>query len=206
MMRAFIIARVLITTLAIGAAASAAFAQQGRPAGQYDDVMGLENQPGRGNVLSEEKREQIRKKIETVRIWRLTEQLKLDTTTSAKLASLISSIDEQRTSINQAQMMSMRELRITLKSPKPDEAKIKSLLDKLENNQHAMQELREREWRGLQDILTVEQQARYFLFQQAFRHEIQRMIANARNRGRGPMAGQQGRGNVPGGQAGPPEN
>jgi Spy/CpxP family protein refolding chaperone len=195
-MRVSIIYLVLTTAIAIGAAAPAVFAQQGPPAGQHEDMPALENQPGRGNILSEEKREEIRKKIEVVRIWRLTEQLKLDTTTSAKLASLMSSIDEQRKGIIQAQMMSMRELRSTLKSQKLDEAKIKSLLDNLESNQLSMQKLRERQWKGLRDILTIEQQARFLLFQQAFRHEIQSMIANARShgRGRGPMGGQR-RGN-----------
>jgi Spy/CpxP family protein refolding chaperone len=203
-MRGSIISVVLLTAIAVGAAVPAVFAQQGPPAGQYDEIPALKNRPGRGNILSDEKREEIRKKIETVRIWRLTEELKLDTTTSAKLASLMSSIDEQRKGLIQTQMMSMRELRSTLKSQKPDEAKIKSLLVNLEGNQRALQELRERQWKGLQDILTIEQQARFLLFQQAFRHEIQSMIANARGRGRGrgPMGGQ-GRGNGPGGPIGP---
>ena len=86
----------------------------------------------------------------------------------------------------------MRELRVLLKAPKIDEISIKIDLDKLLKNQHAMQELRDKEYSGLKDILTIEQQARFVLFQQEFRHEIQRMIANARsgNRSRGPMAGQ----------------
>lgn len=205
MMRAFVISLALITT-AFGAVTPALFAQQGPPAGQYDDMMGPENQPGRGNTLSEEKREEIRKKIETVRIWRLTEKLKLDTTTSAKLASLLSSFDQQRQVIVREQMATMRELRVSLKSQKPDEARIKTALDKLQKDQHSMQELRDREYGGLKDILTIEQQARFLLFQQEFRHEMQSMISNARssNRGRGPMAGQR-RGNSPGGRV-PPEN
>jgi hypothetical protein len=205
-MNKFIISMVLTTALAIGAAVPVVFAQQGPLGGQYDDMPALEGRHGRGNVLSDEKREEIRKKIETVRIWRLTEELKLDTTTSAKLASLMSSIDEHRKGISQSQMMNMRELRSTLKSQKPQEEKIKSLLGNLERNQRALQELRERQWKGLQGILTIEQQARFLLFQQAFRHEIQSMIANARSRrmGRGPMGGQGG-GNGPGDPIMPPD-
>lgn len=168
------------------------FAQQGPRASQHDDMMGLENQPGRGNTLSEEQREEIRKKIETIRIWRLTEKLKLDTTTSAKLASLLSSFDQQRQRIVHEQMATMREMRVFLKSPKIDETRVKDDLDKLQKNQHSMQELRDKEFSELNDILTIEQQAQFLLFQQEFRHEIQRMILNARdrNRDRGPMAGQ----------------
>lgn len=205
MMRAFVIFLALITT-AVGAVTPALFAQQGPPAGQYDDMMGPENQPGRGNALSEEKREEIRKKIETVRIWRLTEKLKLDTTTSAKLASLLSSFDQQRQGIVREQVATMRELRVSLQSQKPDEARIKTALDTLQKNQHSMQELRDREYGRLKDILTIEQQARFLLFQQEFRREMQNMISNARNgnRGRGPMVGR-GKGNSPGGQV-PPEH
>ena len=134
MMRAFVISLALITT-AFSAVTPVLFAQQGPPAGQYDDTMGPENQSGRGNALSEKKREEIRKKIETVRIWRLTEKLKLDTTTSAKMASLLSSFDQQRQGIVREQMATMRELRVSLKSQKPDEARIKTALDKLQKNQ-----------------------------------------------------------------------
>jgi len=190
-MRALIISLALLTA-AFSTVTPTLFAQQGPPAGQHDDIMGLEKEPGRGNILSEEQREEIRKKIETIRIWRLTEKLKLDATTSARLASLLSSFSQQRQGIIQEQMTTMREMRVLLKAPKIDETRIKVALEKLQKNQHTMQELREKEYSGLRDILTVEQQAQFLLFQQEFRHEIQRMISNARNsgHGRGPMANQ----------------
>ncbi|HYA88361.1 MAG TPA: periplasmic heavy metal sensor [Nitrospirota bacterium] len=191
MMRAFLISLALITTI-FSAMTPALFAQQSPPAGQHDDITGLEIQPGRGNPLSEEQREEIRKKIETIRIWRLTEKLNLDTTTSAKLASLLNSCDQQRQGIVKEQMATMREMRVLLRAPKIDETRIKTAIDKLQKYQRSLQELREKEYSGLKDILTIEQQARFLLFQQEFRHEIQRMISNARNnsRGKGPGAGQ----------------
>lgn len=197
MIRTFLISILLSAAVTIGVAPLIAYAQQGPPGGQHDDMMGLDHQP-RGNALSEQKREEIRNKIETVRIWRLTEQLKLDTPTSAKLASILRSFDEQRKDIMQEQAAGMRELRLHLKSQKPDEAKIKSSLDRIVKNQNLMQGLREQEWKGLQGILTFEQQARFLLFQQEFRREMQNMIVNARtgNRGRSPMGGR-GRGNGP---------
>ena len=206
MMRSLVISLALITT-AFGAAATDLFAQQGPPAGQYDEMMRPGNQPGQGNALSEEKREEIRKKIEAVRIWRLTERLKLDTTTSAKLASVLSSFDQQRKGMVQEQIATMRELRVSLNSQKPDEARLKTALEKLQKNQHSLQELRDREYSGLKDILTIEQQARFLLFQQEFRREMQSMISNARSsggRGRGPMGGQR-RDNNQADQV-PPEN
>lgn len=177
----------------IGTAAPSAFAQKAPPGGQHDDLIGHDNQPGRGG-LSEEKREEIRKKIEAVRIWRLTEELKLDQNTAAKLSAYLSSFDRQRRDILRERMATMREMRSTLKASKPDQPKLKTALDKLEKNQRAMQEVRDKEIAGLKNILTIEQQARFLIFQQDFRREMQRMITGAGGNGPG-----RGRGQMPGG-------
>ncbi len=183
--------------------AAPAFAQQAVPSGQNDDAMGFDNQPGRGGGLSEKKREEVRKKIEAVRIWRLTEELKLDENTAAKLSAFLSSFDQQRRDIVREQMATMRELRHALKASKPDEAKLKAALDKLEKNRHAMGDIRDKEIAGLKNILTTEQQARFLIFQQEFRHEMQRMIAGARENapGRRPP----GNGRTPGRSSGNPD-
>ena len=186
----------LLTAAAIIYAAPSAFAQQAVPSGRNDDAMGFDNQPGRGGP-SEKKREEVRKKIEAVRIWRLTEELKLDENTAAKLSAFLSSFDQQRRDIVREQMATMRELRRALKASKPDEAKLKAALDKLEKNRHAMEDIRDKERAGLKNILTTEQQARFLIFQQEFRREMQRMIAGARGNGpgggRGQMSGGPGR-------------
>ena len=171
-------------------AATVSFAQQAPPGSLSDEGTGYGIPGRRGGALSEEKREAIRKKIEAVRIWRLTEVLNLDTATSAKLAAYLSSMDQQRMEVLRDQLMTMRELRRTLKTPKPDEQSLKIALDRLAKGRHAMQVLRDKELSGLKDILTTEQQARYVIFQQEFQREIRDMIANARGRGsagRGPM-------------------
>jgi Spy/CpxP family protein refolding chaperone len=142
-------------------------------------------EPGQGGPPSEERREEVRKKIEAIRIWRLTEELKLDTNTSAKLSSLLSSLDQKRRDTMREQMEAMRDLRSLLKTAKPDEAKIKPLLEKLEKNHHEMQALRNKEFKGLKEILTVEQQARFLVFQQEFQREMRDMISGARGKGPG---------------------
>ncbi len=189
----------LLTAAAIIGSAVPASAQQA-PSGRYDDMPGFDNQPGHGGRLSEEKREEIRKKIEAVRIWKLTEALKLDENTAAKLSAFLSSVDQQRRDIMREQMETMRELRQTLRSGKPEEPKLKAAIDKLEKNHHAMAEIRNREISGLKNILTTEQQARFLIFQQEFRRDIQRMISGARGNGpgRGGMRAGQGHGPGPG--------
>jgi len=182
-------------------ATPSAFAQQGPPGGRDDDMMGYDNPQGRGNAMSEQKREALRKKIEAVKIWRLTEALKLDAATSAKLAPLLNSYDQQRKDLMREHMEAMKALRRALKTTKPDETKLKVALEKLMQNRRAMDELRDKEISGLKDILTIEQQARYVIFQQEFRREMLGRIAGARGNG-GPGRGRMGQG--PGGS--PTEN
>jgi Spy/CpxP family protein refolding chaperone len=169
-------------------------ARQGPPAERPDEMAEFDNPQAPGGEPSEERREEVRKKIEAVRIWRLTEALKLDAPTSSKLSALLSSFDQQRRDIMREQMTTMRQLRHILDSPKPDESKIKTVLDRLEKNQRAMQALRDKEFGGVKEILTIEQQARFLLFQQEFRREMQGMIANARRGGPGPRGGLRGEG------------
>ncbi len=170
----------MLTTVTI-----TAFGQQKpatiQPAGQDDDEKGAGNpgQPGRNGPLSEKNREEIRNKIEAVRIWRLTDALKLDAGTSARVSSLLSSLDQQRRDLQREQIKTMRILRVVIKTPKPDESRLKTALETLEKNHHAMQQLGNNETNGLKNILTIEQQARYVVFQQEFMHEMRGMIRGA---------------------------
>lgn len=161
-----------------------AFAQrqmQGAPGdGRFQQRGEFSPADGPGSPASEERREEIRKKIETIRIWRMTEELKLDSGTSAKLASLLSPIEQKRRELFREQVGTMGTLRRTLAAQKPDEEKIKHLLDKLENSHNSIQALRNEEVEGLKQILTVEQQARFLIFQHEFEREMREMIAEAR--------------------------
>ena len=197
------IAPLLILTIALTLTGMPAFAQRqmsGPVAGEPPREAGaFSPEQEQGGPPSEERREEVRKKIEAVRIWRLTEELKLDANSSAKLSSLLSSLDLKRRDTMREQMEAMRDLRSLLKTAKPDETKIKPLLEKLERNHNEMQSLRSREFKGLKEILTVEQQARYLLFQQEFQREMRGMIAGARGKGQG----RDGMGGGPGRRGGP---
>lgn len=167
-----------------------AFGQQGpasiQTGSQNNDNRAIDTlgRPGRGEPLSDERRAEIRNKIETVRIWRLTEALKLDANTSAKLSSLLSSVDQRRREIQRDQTRTLILLQQSLLSPKIEESHIKIDLDKLEQNYRAMQDLKYKEMSGLKKILTIEQQGRYVIFQQEFMREMRGMIRGARGTGR----------------------
>jgi Spy/CpxP family protein refolding chaperone len=159
-----------------GAGPAAAQAYEG-----YEDDAG----PGGGPGRNDEKREAVRKKVETIRMWRLTEALRLDESTGAKLAALLSSIDEQRRDLITRNREAISSLRRMLDAGKPDQARLKVEIDRMEQNHQAMQELKQREREGIRSMLTTEQQARYLVFQQDFRREMRGMIAGARSMGTG---------------------
>jgi Spy/CpxP family protein refolding chaperone len=177
--------RLAVLAAALIMAGTTAQAQQGpgQTGGQYRNE-GSDKAPGRGEPDAK-KREEVRKKIETVRMWRLTEELKLDEKTSARLASFLSALDEKRRGLMHERMEAMGDLRTLLKTEKPDEKKLKTDLDKLEKTRREMVELEGKEISGIRDILSVEQQARYVIFQQEFRREMRGMIAEARGGGQG---------------------
>jgi Spy/CpxP family protein refolding chaperone len=201
------IVKIIMIAAVITAAGISAYAQQGqRPVsgptgGQYGPDMDLDGTSGSGGPPSEQKRDEVRKKMEAVRMWRLTEALKLDEKTSAKLAALLSSMDQKRGALMRESGQILRDLRLSLKAGNPDEKKIKADLTKIEKNQHEMMDLKKKELNGIKDILTIEQQARYLIFQHEFQREMRGMIAGARGQGHGGKGMRGGLGR-PGGSIG----
>lgn len=180
---------IAVLTAALAFFAMPVLAQRQTPGPPFDDRQREEGDfapdPGRG-APPPERREEIRKKIEAIRIWRLTEELKLDEKAAAKFFPVLSSLTQRRGELLRENGEAQRELRLYLESDRPDEKKIKASLDRLERNHHELMRLQEKEIEATKDYLTIEQQARYFLFQQDFQREIREMISGARG-GVGPQ-------------------
>lgn len=134
----------------------------------------IEKQP------SKEQMEKVRKRIETLKMWRLSDALDLDEKTSTSLFPLLSRYDRKRAEIEQSLRGSMKDLRESLREKR--EGNLKNILDKLEENHKALQRIKEEEWSEIKKILTLEQQARFVIFQQEFEREIRKIIAEAREK------------------------
>jgi len=184
--------RILLIAAVLATVSTEASAQQVTQSGNSPRLYGSDGSndeqalPKRNPALSDKKREEIRRKIEAIRIWRLTEVLDLDAETSAKLSSLLSSMDMKRKNVMKDYTQAMRELRVSVNNTKPDETKIKTALDTIEKKHHEMENIRDQELSGIKNILTVEQQGRFLLFQHEFNHEMRKMFAG----GPAPMRGQ----------------
>lgn len=147
--------------------------------------------PGpRDEQSSEQKREEIRKKMEAIRIARMTEELKLDEKTAAKFIPVITSLDQRRRTLLMENQQILQEMRILLNAPQTDEARLKTAISSIEKNQHEVQSLRSKELSAVKDHLNLQQQAKYLLFHAEFQREMRGMIEGARS---GP-----GRGNARG--------
>jgi Spy/CpxP family protein refolding chaperone len=127
-----------------------------------------------------EQRERVRKRIETLKMWKLTKALDLDEKTSAQLFPLINKYDKKRAEIEFNIRDGMRELRKYLKENSKD--LLKNVMAKLEQNNRLLQSINEEEWAELKKVLTIEQQANFILFRQEFDKDIRKIITNAKNR------------------------
>jgi len=129
---------------------------------------------------TQEQMKKVRKRIETLRMWKLTKALDLDENTSAQLFPVLNRYDKQRAELERALWTSMKELRDTLGERR--EGRLKEILEKLENDHKALQRINDEERAEVKRILNIEQQAKFVLFQVEFNKEIRRIIAEAKDK------------------------
>jgi Spy/CpxP family protein refolding chaperone len=197
------IAGSIIVAALLSATAAGAVAQQQAPEPRRDRP-------------SEAQREAVRKKMDAVRIARLTETLKLDEKTAAAFIPVITVLEQKRRELYKAKHEIMQEMRVLLQASPPDEGKLKAAINKVEKNRQEIAAQRNKEFEAARNHLTVVQAARYIIFNQEFQQEMRRMMDGTRGGrtgknpgGRGPgqgMAPGRGPGQGPGMAGSPPEN
>jgi hypothetical protein len=133
---------------------------------------------GQGNnaTAGSEQREDTRRKVEALKMARLTETLKLDEKTAAKFIPAITVIGQKRREQMAEQRQAILDLRRQFDGPAMDEKKLRTSVDRVFGSQREMMKLREKELETIRDSLTLEQQARYVVFQQEFMQEVRDVI------------------------------
>lgn len=186
-----------IMMLGLFSATSGAIAQQRQPpiVSPQDNEF-APRQPDRS--------ENSMRKIEAIRIARLAESLKLDEKTAAKFIPAVTAIEQKRRALMIEHRQLMHEIRQILGSQQIDEGKLKGIIEKMVNNQNEITKLRSRELDAAREHLSLEQQARYLLFQHDFMNEMREIMGGMRGPGAGRgMGSGSGRGAGPG-RMGPP--
>jgi len=121
----------------------------------------------------------VREKIETLRAWRISEELDLDEKTSAKLFSAMREADEEGWRIEAQNRELMRELRAQLEKEKKEPGKISEILDNLTRNRMEKVRAEDRHFSRVREILSPEDTARYLMFQLKFQRELRERAARA---------------------------
>jgi Spy/CpxP family protein refolding chaperone len=186
-----IIIRSMATAAVLAVLSLPVFAQQG-----------LQRAPA-GGQPSDEQREEVRRKMEVIKMSRLTEELKLDETTAARFIPVITALNQKRRSLMNENRHAMQELRTELNAPQPDEGRMRTAISRIEKNQREIASLREKELKAVRENLSVAQQARYVLFNQEFVREMRGMMEGARGSGPGKGGMGPGQGRGPGMGGGP---
>ena len=139
---------------------------------------------GDGSPPSPEKREEIRKRIELIRMWKLTEELDLTEETGAKLFPILHKYDEKRIELHRECRNILEQLRKALEDEAISDEAIEAAMDKVDKNSLAESDLTRQQREELKGVLSPRQQAKFVLFQREFHREIRKIIAEARERRR----------------------
>ena len=121
----------------------------------------------------------VRKKVEALRAWQLSEVLDMDEETNSRLFPAMRQADQERWKIEARNRKLIREMSRSLERPDPDQQKIDGILDELQSNRRELIRTEERHLKRVREILSPEDTARYLLFQIKFQREIKRKAAQA---------------------------
>jgi Spy/CpxP family protein refolding chaperone len=137
--------------------------------------------PGEGGPM----REQIREKIKTMKIWKLTEEVGLTPEQSEKFFPVYNkhqkAIEEIETERNQL----INRLERTTNSAEASDKEITELVNKLDGIPEKMMAEKNRFVKEVGAILPLRQQARLIVFEERFKQRLQEFVRDIRREGRG---------------------
>ena len=140
---------------------------------------------GEERPMNQERREELRRRVELIWMWKLTEELDLTQEEGAELFPLLRQYEERKRELREENRKLVRELERMIEA-NASEGAIKKTVRALEENDKKLQEVKQEGFDELGKILSVEKQARYIVFHKRFRHEIHGLINKARHKDRGP--------------------
>ncbi|MFA6032266.1 MAG: hypothetical protein WC889_05145 [Myxococcota bacterium] len=121
-------------------------------------------------------RENAMRKMRTIRIADLQEQLNLDEKTTIRLNDILRRHDDEKNAMMREIKASMGQLKAVMSSASPDNAQLTRLLDKLLADKNRMNDVQNRQIAEVRKILTPIQQARFVLQMDKFRINMRDMI------------------------------
>ena len=129
-----------------------------------------------------EKREQLRRNIENMRIWKMTQFLELSTEQSTKFFPIFNEFQGKREKLEEERGEMMRRLGELVESEEEHESEIKRLMSGLVKNRERMVSRQDEFRREAGKVLSLKQQAKLVIFEGRFRREMHRMIEDIKMR------------------------
>jgi len=109
--------------------------------------------------------------FEALRMWRLTRELDLTEREASRLFPLLKRYSSTRRELFREHRGKLRELEELLRQSAPEE-RIREKIAEVEACMRKMDEARWREWEEVKEVLPVQKQARYLIFQDRFFREF----------------------------------
>ena len=121
-------------------------------------------------------REKSRERIQMMKIWKMTETLKLDREVAARFIAVNNYYEETRRKVYRDFHEDIQKVRNVLREMNPPERELRELVLRLKNRKKEINEWENKQLEEELNLLKPEQQARYFIFQIDFRREMDDMI------------------------------
>ena len=131
--------------------------------------------------MNQERAEELRKRVELIWMWKLTEELNLTEKEGAKLFPVLRTYEEKKRGLREENRRLVGELERMIKDNAP-ERELKGAIRALEENDGKRQEVEKEAFREIEKILSVEKQAKYIVFQARFKHEIHGLLQRTRHK------------------------
>ena len=124
--------------------------------------------------------ERALERINTVRLLKMIDALRLERETAAKLASVSNKYCETRKSLLRNMRKDLDALRQILKKGRPDEGELKKLVEQVKILKKELADLKLHQMDEEMNFLTHAQQARYLIFKVDFHKEMHGLIQEIR--------------------------
>jgi len=132
----------------------------------------------------EGKRERLREEIETMKMWKMLEVLDLSQEQSDKFLPAYRELQNTQKDFREKREDLLKSLELVMGEKEPDESKIKDIFGQLEKERLQLEEAQQRFRTKVQEILTLEQQAKLMLFEDRFEKKMMEIIRQYREKRR----------------------
>ena len=125
-------------------------------------------------------RERLRQRVETMKIWKLTEAVGLTSEQSEKFFPLYNKHQQEMDKIDDRRFELINRLDTLVNDPKSSDQKIDEIVGQLNDIPQQMSAERSRFFKDVSSVLSERQQAKLIVFEERFRQQLQDFIRDVR--------------------------